>query len=56
MKSKLISSCNPGLFTDKSLCCYCRESFALVSDGVQNDVLHVHLRCVNVNTDKLILS
>lgn len=42
MKSKLITSCNPPLFADKSGCCR-GELFALVSDDVQNDVLHVLL-------------
>lgn len=56
VKSKLITSWNLALNADKSVCCYFRESFALVSDGVQNDVLHVLLCVMNMNTDPLIQS
>lgn len=39
MKSKLMTSCNPVPFADKSLCCHCGESFeSLVSDVLQNHV------------------
>lgn len=41
LKSKLITSCNPELFADEALWCYCGKSFAFVSDDVQVDVSHV---------------